>query len=174
MIIQCDTRQKRKHHEAKEEYFKSQGYELVNARMLVGDYGIPSNGSVAVDTKADIRELYSNLIHDHERFRNECILAQKAGIKLYILIENKDGIKAMNDIMKWWNPQLRTYQAALRKAQRTGHKPPKPPTSNKALLKVMYTMNEKYGVEFVFCSPNEAGAKVLELLGARNDERTSD
>lgn len=30
---------------------------------------------------------------------------------------------------------------------------------------VMLTMQLKYGVEFVFCRPEDAGAKVIELLG---------
>ena len=96
-IIQCDTRQKRKHHETKEKYFIELGYKIINSKMLVGDYCIPSNGSVVVDTKADLSELYGNLIQQHERFHNECVLAQEAGIKLYILIENKDGITIYRD-----------------------------------------------------------------------------
>lgn len=170
MIIQCDTRQKRKHHEAKEAYFRAQGYELINSKMAVGDYQVMSDGSVVVDTKADCSELYGNLISDHDRFRRECELAQKANIQLYVLVENKDGITVPREIVKWENPQWARYKLAVKKAQKDGVKPPRPPAGNMALLKTMRTMHERYGVDFKFCAPEEAGAKVLELLGAENDK----
>jgi ribosome-associated protein len=164
LIIQCDTRQKRKHHDLKERYFEEQGHKLVHSKMLVGDYCVPSNGSVVVDTKADLSELYSNLIQQHKRFRSECILAQEAGIKLYILVENKNGIRSVEDVEKWKNPQFFRYYKAKRKAERMGLKEPKPPASNVQLIKIMHAMTRDYGVEFLFCTPQESGSKVIELL----------
>lgn len=164
MIIQCDTRQKRKHHDLKERYFESLGHELVHSKMLCGDYCVPSNGSVVVDTKADLSELYSNLIQQHARFHNECTLAQRAGIKLHILIENKNGIKCVDDVTKWKNPQFFRYYKAKRKAERMGLKEPKSPASNVQLIKIMHSMTRDYGVEFHFCTPQESGAEVLRLL----------
>ena len=164
MIIQADTRQKRKHHTLKEKYFEEQGIKVVNSKMLVGDYCIPSNGSVVVDTKADISELYGNLIQQHDRFHNECVLAQEAGIKLYILIENKDGVKCIEDLEKWKNPQMFRYRKACRLAKANGKKEPKPPASNVQLMKIMHSMSRDYGVEFVFCTRQNAGAEVIRLL----------
>ena len=37
-------------------------------------------------------------------------------------------------------------------------------TKGVSLAKAMRTMQEKYGVTFLFCKPEEAGAKILELL----------
>lgn len=164
MIIQCDTRQKKKHHDAKEQYFESLGHKLVHSKMLVGDYCIPSNGSVVVDTKADLSELYSNLIQQHDRFKRECILAQEAGIKLHILVENKCDIFTVQDVINWKNPQMFRYYKAKRNAILTGKKSPNPPASNVQLIKIMHSMSRDYGVEFHFCSPTESGKKVLELL----------
>lgn len=169
MIIQSDTRQKRKHHTLKEQYFEKQGHKIVYSKMLVGDYCIPSDGSVVVDTKADISELYSNLIQQHDRFHNECVLAQEAGIKLYILIENKDGVKCVEDVKGWKNPQMFRYYKAKRKAEREGLKLPKPPASNVQLVKIMHSMSRDYGVEFLFCKPNESGAEVIRLLTESRD-----
>lgn len=168
-IIQCDSRQKRKHHDRKEKYFEEQGYKLVHSKTLVGDYCIPSNGSVSVDTKASISELYQNLIQDHNRFHNECVLAQEAGIKLYILIENKDGIRSVDDIREWKNPQYFRYLKAKKKAIASGQKEPKPPASNVQLIKIMHSMNRDYGVSFVFCKPEDAGAEVIRLLTESED-----
>jgi hypothetical protein len=41
----------------------------------------------------------------------------------------------------------------------------KPPTTGQTLSKAMKTMQEKYEVEFMFCSRGDAGKKIIELLG---------
>lgn len=170
MIIQADTRQKRKHHENKENYFRDQGIEIVHSKMLVGDYCIPSQGNVAVDTKGSVSELYSNLIQDHQRFHNECVLAQKAGIRLIILVENKDGIRGAEELKRWKNPQMFRYYKMRKKASAEGQKEPKPPASNIQLVKIIHSMSRDYGVEFIFCRPEEAGRLVVKLLTETEEE----
>lgn len=165
MILQVDSRQQKDKHKLKHDYFESQGYKLVVSKLLVGDYVIPSNGSVVVDTKKDMSEIYTDIIQQHERFKNECVLAQEAGIKLYVLIENTNGITCLDDVNKtkdgkylWTNPQQYIWIKRGRKG--------KPPVSNATLKKSMITMQEKYGVEFVFCTPEDAGRTVISLLTA--------
>lgn len=164
MIIQSDTRQKKGHHKAKEKWFAQNGIRVVPGAMLVGDYQIPSKGNISVDTKANISELYGNLIQQHDRFHNECVLAQDLGVKLYILIENKDGVKCVEDLKDWKNPQMLRYYRMRKMAQAKGVKEPKPPASNVQLIKIMHSMTRDYGVQFMFCTPNEAGKRVIELL----------
>lgn len=53
----------------------------------MGDYILANDGSVAVDTKQDVRELAMDVYQEHERFRRECERAQDAGIKLVVLVE---------------------------------------------------------------------------------------
>ena len=166
MIIQQDTRQKQKHHLNKEQWFERHGIKVVNSKCIVGDYIIPSDGSISVDTKKDISELYQNLIQSHTRFSAECALADELGIKLYILVENEDGIKTKDDILKWKNPQ---YFVWLKK-QRQGIKC-KPPASNLTLKKIMASMEKKYGCTFLFCAPYESAEKIVELLtGEKENE----
>lgn len=168
MIIQTDTRQQmhRKHHKIKERWFITNGHEVIHAKCLVGDYICPSNGSVAVDTKQSCTELYADLIQDHVRFRNECILAQKCGIRLIVLVENDIGFTKPRDILKWRNPQMYRFW----KAQKEGVVR-KQPASNVQLLKIMNTMHRKYGVEFEFCSTEKAGARIVEILsGGKHEE----
>lgn len=162
MVIQVDTRQKmsQKHHKIKEQWFIDHGHTVVHSKCLVGDYVCPSNGSIAVDTKQSCTELYSNLISDHRRFHDECVLAQECGIKLIILVENKEGFTKPEDIRNWKNPQYFRYW----KAKKNGSTQ-KPPASNVQLIKIMHSMSRDHGVEFVFCSTEEAGAKIVELLG---------
>lgn len=162
MVIQTDSRQQmnRKHHQIKERWFLDNGIEVIHSKMLVGDYQLPHNGSVVVDTKKDCMELYSNLIQDHARFHRECENAQRWGIKLYILVENKDGFTKPEDILKWKNPQYFRYLRDKKKGIER-----KPPASNVQLLKIMYSMSRDYGVEFLFCSTKEAAPMIVKLLG---------
>lgn len=163
MILQVDSRQQKDKHKLKHDYFESLGIKLVTSKMLVGDYMVPSNGSIVVDTKQNMNEIYLDLVQQHDRFKRECELAQEAGIKLHILIENTDGIQNLKDVAtdKWTNPLWFKYWK-VRKG--------KPPVKNVQLMKMMHTMQEKYGVEFHFCSPIDAGVKVLELLQINIDE----
>lgn len=157
MILQIDSRQQKDKHKLKHQYFESQGYKLVTSKMLVGDYCIPSNGSVVVDTKKDMMELYGDLIQQHERFKDECLLAQEANIKLYVLVENNNNIKTLKDVGTdlWKNPLWFRYYK---------NKSGRPPVKNITLMKMLYTMQERYGVEFIFCKPEDAGKMVLDLL----------
>ena len=43
----------------------------------------------------------------------------------------------------------------------------KRPADNQAIVKAIEKMQEKYGVKFLFCTPEEAGEKVIELLTER-------
>jgi hypothetical protein len=95
-----------------------------------------------------MNEIESNLIHDHERFRNECIRAKEAGIELIILIQDSK-IKSVNEVFGWWNPRLRYSKKA---------------TTGRTLGKIMYSMRENYGVRFEFCKKSECGEKIIELL----------
>lgn len=171
MVIQCDTRQKmhQKHHQIKEKWFVENGHTVLHSKCLVGDYVCPSNGSVAVDTKQNCSELYSDLIQDHDRFRSECILARDCGIQLYILVENSEGFKEPKDIIRWKNPQMFRYYKARKLADKNHTKPPKPPASNAQLIKIMHSMSRDYGVKFLFCKTEDAGRIVVELLGGVED-----
>lgn len=170
-IIQIDTRQKlnKHHHIAKEKYFESVGYKIVRSKCLVGDYCFPNNGSISVDTKQSIGELYQDLVQDHDRFKRECILAQECGIKLHVLVENKECFRKVEQIKLWKNPLMFAYLKRKNLAIKNHEKPPKPPVSNIQLIKMMSTMEKEYGVEFHFCPIKDAGKMVLQLLNGNNE-----
>lgn len=128
-----------------------------------------------VDTKKDIQEIIGNICGaQHGRFRDECILAQNNGIRLVVLIENKDGIKEVRDVFKWHNPRMRRYnKIKWMKEQGKWENvplPSKPPTSGETLAKAMLSMQLKYGVEFRFCTPDESAKKIIEILTAEVKE----
>lgn len=135
--------------------------EKIKKQDLVADY------KVVIDTKKDFQELVGNVCQQHERFRDELIMAQKMGCKMYILVE-EIGIKSVADVGTWQNPRLKKWQFVEEK-QKQGkmlnakHRK-RPPMSGEILAKVMQTMENKYGCKFVFCSREESGKKIIELL----------
>ena len=135
-------------HELKHKHFEEMGVELVRNMLPFGDYALPP--SVSVDTKADMAEIASNIGSDHKRFKRECIAAKEAGCQLIILVENDDGIRSVNDVHTWINPEIIYRPRAI-----TGER----------LEKAMKTMSERYGVRFEFCEPEEAAGRIIDLLG---------
>ena len=134
---------------------------------LVGDI------KVAVDRKNSIDEICGNVCsttRGHERFRDECILAQKCGCKFYVLVEDEK-IKNLDDLEHWVNPREKKY-FVMKARQDKGCKlkyplPKQPPASGKTLAKALRTMQEKYGIEVVFAKPKDAARVMVELLTER-------
>ena len=149
MVIFEDTRNK----PSKNAHIKAQleelGYKVERTKIYCGDYTLPTNQSVCIDTKANMNEVESNLIHDHERFKAECIRAREAGIKLVILIQDSK-LKALSDVFGWYNIRKKWSPKA---------------TNGRTLAKIMYTMREKYGGEWEFTTKQECGKRIVELLG---------
>ena len=129
---------------------------------LVGDI------KISIDTKKDLLELAGNICSgSHDRFRDEIILAQKVGAKMIILIEER-GIKSIDDVFQWKNPRMHRYNK-IKYMHSIGKwnsikVPKRPPTSGQTLAKAMLTCQLKYGCKFLFCSPEETGGKIIEIL----------
>lgn len=150
-----DTRQQRGKHEAKHRWFDEHGVVSVSSGLYVGDYMVM--GDVSVDTKRDLEELCQCLDADHVRFRNEMVRARDAGVRLVILTENEDGVTDLESLALWVEP----YDEFVRrngsgKARRR---------YGKRFAQACRTMTERYGAEFQFCTPAEAGRRVCEILG---------
>jgi hypothetical protein len=134
VLIIEDKGQKEGLHILKNRYFKSHDIEVLRAPLPVGDYIIATDKvmdvikrktarkmelkkmdflgtyDVSVDTKKDMQEIAGNICGKaHPRFRDECILAQNNGIKLYVLIENTDKVYSVNDVFTWHNPRVDRY-----------------------------------------------------------------
>lgn len=148
MIIIEDTRQQKGKHELKHDYFSANDIRLVRCALPFGDYApVPP---VSVDTKKDMDEIAMNICgKEHKRFINECKAAKDAGCKLVILVENRLGITAMGEVHKWINPRT-IYSDKCVQGDR--------------LQKAMETISERYGVEFRFCVPEDAGRIIQEIL----------
>lgn len=148
MWIQEDTRQKAGKHEIKHAYFEEHSVDLIRCKLPFGDYApVPR---VSIDTKENMDEIANNICgKEHKRFINECKAAKKAGCQLVILVENTIGIKNLSEVHEWINPRA-VYSPNCVQGPR--------------LQKAMQTISERYGVQFRFCSPEEAGAVIEEII----------
>lgn len=149
MILLEDTRQQANKHRLKHEYWSSHGIEIVRTKLLVGDYMV-FGGTICVDTKMSVEEIAQNIGgREHARFREECKLAKRIGATLIILVENTEGFRSVEDVTAWINPNINKTSRSI---------------EGPRLAKAMRTMSERYGVQFLFCTPEESGGMVLELL----------
>lgn len=186
MALIEDKAQKADKHELKHIYLAKMNIELMRYPLPVGDYILLTDKvqdvidrktkrgtevkkmdflgtyDKAVDTKYSVSELAQDLVQDHDRFRDECILAQNNGIELIILVENEDGITDLDGLQHWENPRAKWYWINKAKKRKV---PPRPPVGGKQLYKAACTMQEKYDVKFLFCTPWDAGKTIIELLG---------
>lgn len=247
MLILEDSRQQEKKHEIKHEYFRSVGCHWNRTALYCGDYTLPANQSVCIDTKKDIQELigdiqvkqmpkgdiehriyevcekYSipfsmadSIYHaicddDTERFAEKEIndicfrnsvperaisefqslyvkrhgffhrglkRAQNSKIQLIILVDNKEGVKSVDDLFSWLNPRLKIWVNSdevigfWKNGKPRYKKVPKfkNAMTGERLAKACLTMQLKYGVEFQFCRPDEAGARILSILDVKQEE----
>lgn len=155
MNILEDTRQKPGKHDAKDAFFQEAGDRVIRCKLPWGDYALAPR--ISVDTKQTIYELAQDIDQDHKRFRNELKEAQDSGCKLYILVENEDGVTDLQSLMLWAE-SYQHYQMRVMKNARAQR------IFGVRLAKACKTMSERYGTEFLFCRPEEAGQKVRELL----------
>ena len=118
------------------------------------DYAWALDQRIVVDTKYGMGEIENNLIHDHERFRNECLLAQQVGAKLYVLVQDEK-IKSVDDVFGWYNIRKKWSPKAA---------------TGRQLAKMMLSMTAKYGVEWRFCKKADCGKTIVELLGGGTAE----
>ena len=165
MTIIEDTGQKVGYHDNVKDWCESHGVILRRQKLNVGDYQSPPR--VAVDTKQGMMEVYSNVVHDHGRFKAECVRAMEDGIRLVILIEDEE-ITSMEEAKNWQNPLLEKYSAHIaynKWLKDHGKKAPtKPPVLSSKLVGVMEAMSMKYGVEWQFCHPDDTGRVIYEIL----------
>lgn len=167
-IILEDSRQQSGKHDNINSWLVSHGVEIRRTKLYVGDYTLPTNQSVCIDTKYGLQEVYGNLIQDHRRFTDECKAAFSAGIKLIVLVE-ESGIGSVKDVAAWRNPRVMRWER-LRDAHKAGKRmkeqlSPYPPVSSERLCKAMQTVAERYHIEWRFCDKRCTAKVICDILG---------
>ena len=156
MTIQIDTREKARAIKQIVSYFDEMGIQHYTSKLYVGDYMSLDNPRVVIDRKQNLQEICGNVCQQHERFINELKRAKENGIKVIILCEHGGNIKSLEDVREWVNPRLRTSPKAV---------------SGKQLFKILFTIKQKYDVDFVFCDKRLTGYKIVEILGGVSDDK---
>lgn len=129
--------------------FNRQNINYAVSKLFVGDYVNLDNARLIIDRKRDLPEIYNNLCHDIVRFERELNRAQKFKIKIIILCEHGGGIRSLEDVVHWQNPQLEKTPYAW---------------DGRKLYREMLKIKSKYNVDFVFCDKKSTGQVILELL----------
>lgn len=154
MVIVEDTRNQIGKHKLLNSQLKELGYEVIRTKLYVGDYSKLDDMSVCIDTKKDWVEVAGNICgKQHERFRDECLRAKNAGIKLIILVEDAVPIHI------WKSPRKRSGDPLC-------HVDPM------VLLRAMSTMTAKYGVLFKHCEKSNTAREIVKILRGQNGSRT--
>lgn len=120
---------------------------MLRCKLPFGDY--MASPPVVVDTKQDLEEITGNLcgsVKERERVIKEEKMAQEMDSKLIFLIE-QEGITKPSDLIGL------TIQLASHKK-----------VEGEQLMQAMAVHEHKFGSEFVFCSPSEAGDIVKKIL----------
>ena len=68
---------------------------------------------------------------------------------MVILVENENGITDVSQVHEWINPRV-IYNPKCVQVER--------------LQKAMETIAERYGVQFLFCTPGESAKRIMEIL----------
>jgi len=170
-----DTRQHAGKHDAKHGWFAAHGIEVVRRKLDSGDY-MRDGSNVTVDTKASVDEVAGNMSAGHRRFRNECIRARDAGLRLVVLVENMQGFAKTGDLYRWTNTHCATchVRQSARCNPRAAGKCPRhrknKPIQGDRLAAAMTAMERKYGVRFEFCRPEDSARRICELLGVEYEQ----
>ena len=146
-VIIEDSRQRKGKHEEKRQYFLDQGHIVVRQQMKWGDYGLYP--SVVVDTKQNIIEIAQNLcgsVSERNRFTKEMKTAQENGITIVFLIEDKR-FKSQGDL---YDVKMKLHSGKVVRGEQ--------------LATAMSICEARYGCRFEFCSPEEAGYRIIEIL----------
>lgn len=122
-----------------------------------------------------MKQLY---VKRHGFFHRGLVRAKNYGIKLYILVENEDGVTDIRSLFKWCNPRRMIMVNTKDVIGRYKNGKPKYAKKQKypyammgaQIAKACLSMEKKYGVSFVFCRPEESGKLIIELLSGKYNE----
>jgi len=165
MQIMIDTREKK--HAIKKiiKTFEQKKVQCIFSKLYVADYMNLDNPRLIVDRKQNLTELCSNVTQGHDRFKRELVRAQEIGIQLIILVEHGEGIESIEDVYFWKNPRKHEVQWKTVDGKRVKTVRSEKAVDGEQLYKSLCTMRDRYNIRFEFCTKEETGKRIIELLG---------
>lgn len=161
-----DTREHANEWKRIQKQFDEIGIQYFRSKLYVGDYMSLDNARLVVDRKKDLQELCGNVCQQHERFKKELLRAAEAGIQIVFLVEHGPDVVELEDVYFWQNP--RKHEIRWRVNRQTGQREkyfisPKA-VDGKQLYKSLCTIRDRYGAQFRFCTKDQTGRKIMEIL----------
>jgi ERCC4-type nuclease len=154
MVIIVDTREKPRAIVRILAEFDRQGVKYVRRALNFADYFNPEKPDVIIDRKQNLLEVAGNVVQDHRRFVREIERCGRAGCHMIVLIEHGGTIRTLEDVIGWKNPRLKVSPLAV---------------SGERLFKIMKAMESRYGIEWQFCSKQQTGKRIIEMLRSEED-----
>ena len=149
MIIEMDTRNQKDTYVTN--YLDKQGIKWIRNKLYSSDVKLLNSTKVLIDIKKDLLEMCGNLtgLKEHERVKREIARAREIGCERFIFLIKEPKIKSIDDVINWSSKRTKV--------------------KGETLTKIMKTMAERYDVEFIFTTKENAGAMIVDLLGGNND-----
>ena len=154
MVIIVDTREKPRAIVKILAEFDRHGVKYVRRALNFADYFNPDRPDVIIDRKQNLLEIAGNVVQQRARFVREVERCNRAGCHMIVLIEHSNRIRSLEDVIGWKNPRLKVSPLAV---------------SGERLFRIMKAMEIKYGIEWQFCSKQQTGKRIIEILGSDED-----
>ena len=154
MVIVVDTREKPRAIVRILNEMDRQGVYVVRRALNFADYWTPENPNVVIDRKQNLLETANCCVQDRKRFLREVERCHHAGCRMIVLIEHSPQIRKLEDVIKWKNPRLKVSPLAV---------------SGERLFRIMKAMELRYEIDWQFCSKQQTGKRIIELLGGEKD-----
>ena len=168
MQVQVDTREHKSEWERIHKQFDTLGVQYFRSKLYVGDYQSLDNPRLVIDRKKDLNELCGNVCQQHDRFKAELIRAMQQNIKIVILVEHGEDVKSLEDVYFWENPRKHEVIWKTVNGKRVKTVRSAKAIDGPQLLKSLYTIRDRYNVDFEFCTKEETGKRIVEILGGGN------
>ena len=154
MVIIVDTREKPRAIVRILAEFDRQGVKVVRRALNFADYFNPDRPDVIIDRKQNLLETANCCVQDRKRFLREVERCNRAGCHMIVLIEHSPRIRRLEDVIGWKNPRLKVSPLAV---------------SGDRLFRIMKQLELTYGIEWQFCSKQQTGKRIIELLRSEDD-----
>lgn len=164
MQIQVDTREHKAEWERIQKQFDDMGIKYFRSKMYVGDYQSLDNPRLVIDRKKNLQELCGNVCQQHERFKAELIRALQQNIKIVILVEHGEDVKTLEDVWFWENPRKHEIRWKTVNGKRVRTVQSEKAVDGPQLYRSLKTIKDRYNVDFVFCTKEQTGQKIVEIL----------
>ena len=168
MQVQVDTREHKSEWERIQKQFDALRVQYFRSKLYVGDYQSLDNPRLVIDRKKDLNELCGNVCQKHDRFKAELIRAMQQNIKIVILVEHGEDVKSLEDVYFWENPRKHEVIWKTVNGKRVKTVRSAKAIDGMQLYKSLCTIRDRYNVDFEFCTKEETGKRIVEILGGGN------